>query len=75
MNGEEVNRKEGISGIFLNYNLTFFSLERHYKKRKKNQEKNRVLSQVIQAIYWELNIGESLNLRWALRIIYPIFIE
>ena len=29
MNGEEIVRKEGISEIYLNYNLTFFSLERH----------------------------------------------
>ena len=28
MNVEEIIRKEGINGIYLNYDLTFFSLER-----------------------------------------------
>ena len=42
MNGEEIIRKEGISGIYLNYNLTYFSLERHiWKEKEKSGEKKK----------------------------------
>ena len=63
MNGEEIIRKEGISEIYLNYNLTFVPLERHIWKEKEKSGKSRVLSQLIQAIYTELNTEESWSLR------------
>ena len=47
MNGEEIIRKEGISEIYLNYNLTFVPLERHVWKEKEKSGKSRVLSQLI----------------------------
>ena len=69
MNGEEIIRKEGISEIYLNYNLTFVSLERHIWKEKEKSGKSRVLSQLIQAIYTELNTEES----WSLRSLWNTF--
>ena len=69
MNGEEIIRKEGISEIYLNYNLTFVQLERHIWKEKEKSGKSRVLSQLIQAIYTELNTEES----WSLRSLWNTF--
>ena len=69
MNGEEIIRKEGISEIYLNYNLTFVPLERHIWKEKEKSGKSRVLSQLIQAIYTELNTEES----WSLRSLWNTF--
>ena len=69
MNGEEIIRKEGISEIYLNYNLAFVPLERHIWKEKEKSGKSRVLSQLIQAIYTELNTEES----WSLRSLWNTF--
>ena len=69
MNGEEIIPKEGISEIYLNYNLTFVPLERHIWKEKEKSGKSRVLSQLIQAIYTELNTEES----WSLRSLWNTF--
>ena len=69
MNGEEIIRKEGTSEIYLNYNLTFVPLERHIWKEKEKSGKSRVLSQLIQAIYTELNTEES----WSLRSLWNTF--
>ena len=45
MNGEEIICKEGICGIYLNYNLTYFSLERHiWKEKEKSGEKKSLIA-------------------------------